>query len=120
MTEKQIFDEIIATREHKSFISGVGLDEHLASILCYSCCAHIIPKKGHLQLDFPNKAARENLLRLNPDNIVLITPHEHFLIDQGTQYQRDAYEKEHNCSFSKFYEKKEELLLYIKGVLSCS
>lgn len=110
VTEKHLFDFMIQKKPPISFISGKPLTQFLNSNLRYNCCAHVIPKRGHLRLNFPSKNSREQLLRLNEDNIVLITPIEHFLIDQGTRDQRQQYEKENNCSFDVFYNLKEELI----------
>lgn len=118
MTEKALFDTIIAERKPVSYVSGENLTPYLNSVLRYSCCAHVIPKKGHLQLDFPNKQAREELLRLNPKNIVLVSPWEHSLIDQGTEKKRAAYEKMYRCSFNNFYKLKQQLIDEIKKELN--
>ena len=117
MTEKQLFDQIIAERPPVSYISGQPLGSYLNSIFRYNCCAHVIPKKGCIELTFPNTATREKYLRLNPENIVLITPSEHVLVDQGTEDQRRKHELNLHCTFDDFYMKKDALIQKIKKQL---
>lgn len=109
-TEVDVFLEIWNESNKKSFISDKDLKQYVNSEFIWSCFAHVIPKNGMSMLVFPNKKAKDELLRYNKRNIVLLTPHEHFLIDQGTEDGRRQYEQENNCSFDKFYKLKEELI----------
>lgn len=52
-------------------------------------------------------------VRENKDNIMLVTPEEHRLLDQGTEEQRKKYEIENSCSFDRFFEKKDALRKFI-------
>lgn len=96
--EKDMFMDIWNERSHISFLSGKKLDEFENSPFFFNLFAHLFPK---------GKYPKE---RLNVDNIVLLTPEEHFLMDQGTIEQRDKYAHDNNCSWEKIYNKKEELL----------
>ncbi len=116
-SEKQVMDRIISERPPVSFVSGQNLSTYLNCYLRYNCCAHVIPKAGHIRLPFPTKDARNKHLRLNEDNIVLVTPHEHHLIDHGTEDQRARYEKENNCGFGGFFAKKEKLIFDLQQVI---
>ena len=113
-TEVDTFLELWNESNKKSFISGKDLREYINSEFIWSCFAHVIPKNGMSTLVFPNKKVKDELLRHNKENIVLLTPHEHFLIDQGTEKGRKQYEEECNCSFDKFYKLKERLIEEIK------
>lgn len=75
-----LFREIWEEREHVSFLSGNELRFNV------SCFAHVLPKgKGF----FPKYAYRK-------ENIVLVTPEEHTLIDHGTEEKRKAYPADWN------------------------
>ncbi len=117
MELKKIMDEICETRPPVSFVSGMNLKSYLDCYLRYNCCAHVIPKAGHLRLKFPNKESRIRHLVTNPENMVLITPMEHHLIDHGTEDARKKYEKVWNCDFSKFYDLKESLITKIQKLI---
>ena len=60
-----------------------------------SCCAHILNK------------GRWPLFKLNPANIMLISPEAHRLVDQGTEVQIIAT----GWDFSPFYTRQEQLKL---------
>ncbi len=121
--ELELFIEIWKERKekdgrHRSFISGKYLDSYVNTDWFLDCFPHVIPKNGIGRLPaFPNKYVKDKLLRLNKDNIVLATPQEHFLIDQGTKQQREEYEKANGCSFDKFYEKQNRLIEIISHQL---
>lgn len=76
--ERALFDAIWSMREHTSYLTGKKLD-------CYSetfylnMFAHVLPKGKYP--DF----------RLFDKNIVLLTPEEHYLLDFGTEEQRQRY-----------------------------
>ncbi len=48
--------------------------------------------------------------KLNPDNVVLLTPYEHQLFDQGTQELRERYAKDVGCDWEKLYNYRIRLL----------
>jgi hypothetical protein len=91
-----MFNHIWSSRLHRSVVSNKDLDL-VPDFLWVNCFSHVLPKGAYTKY------------KLNPDNILLITPEEHFLLDQGTIEQREEYEKANNCSFKPYYEKKEQL-----------
>ncbi len=113
-TEVSVFMDIYAKRPKKSFLSGEDITKYEDSAWFLSCFAHVIPKNGLSNLVFPNKKLKDELLRHNEENIVLLTPVEHHLIDNGTEEQRQKHEKEHGISFKPFYDKKEKLIEQLK------
>jgi len=97
--EMDVFKQIWNDRPHESEISRRGLEVFAGrlSMLFPNMFAHVLSKKSHLSM------------RNEPDNIMLIHPEEHSLIDQGTEQQRKEYEQKYDCSFDVFYNKKEKL-----------
>lgn len=94
--EREMFEFLWETKSHKSEISGRNL-ENIA--LFFSMFAHILDKKK-----FP-------LFRYNPENIMIIHPMEHVLIDAGSASSRQKYKEEFpSANFMEFYLRKEELL----------
>lgn len=82
---KAIWD---STRKKVSVVSGKPIYKfHI------SCFAHVLAKGKHPKL------------RLLPENIVYLTPEEHFLYDQGTEEQRKKYPDD----WEKLYRYREEL-----------
>lgn len=103
--ELAIFYEIWAEREHASYLSGKKLiffvdpDLHEADMETFvKFFAHVLSKKQF------------GKYRLLKENIVLLTPYEHSLFDQGTAAKREEYAKKNNCSWMPLYEKVEQLL----------
>lgn len=80
-----------------SQISGIDITWTYGTDLWVNCFAHILAKGI-----FPR-------YKLNPKNIIIVSPDEHSLLDQGTKEQRKDYEIKNNCSFDSFYTKKGEL-----------
>jgi len=95
--ELDVFKEIWAERPHRSEISGRALDKYEGTEFFPNIFLHILDKKN-----WPK-------YRLNKDNIMLGTPWEHMLVDQGTRDQRRKYELEIEGSFQLFYVKRERL-----------
>ena len=86
--ESLMFSSIWNERPHVSFISGVPITnpgpENFAHVLA----------KGLNQ--YPN-------FRFNPENVVLVTYEEHFIIDSGSQHSREMYCKRvGSADFSAF------------------
>jgi hypothetical protein len=102
--EKKIFDEIWEEREHVSFLSDRPLVDpfgnviHKSSSFYPNCFAHVL-NKGK----YPH-------FRLKKENIVLLTPAEHFMLDQGTIQHRDNYAEATGCDWGKIFELKERLI----------
>jgi len=76
-----IFNVIWKTREHKSFLTGAWLRDYQNTPFFFNCFAHVLAKG---QNKFP-------YFRFYYKNIVLLTPGEHALLDQGTEEARITY-----------------------------
>jgi ribosomal protein L37E len=95
---KQFFDDIWLSRPPISLISGKTLSSFRYNpSLKYSCCAHVLSRK-----QFPHYALRD-------DNVVLITPEEHFMLDNGTEAQREEYSRVSGANWALIEEIKERL-----------
>jgi hypothetical protein len=90
--ELDVFREIWKERKHVSFISGKPLKEF--NVWCF---AHVLSKGSSPKF------------RLNKENIVLLTPKEHVLFDNGSHENREAYAKANSCSWDELYELKDKL-----------
>jgi hypothetical protein len=103
--EKIVFEQIWGEREHKSFLSGLPLDAYKGD-KWYSLFAHILSKA---QNKYPK-------FKLYKKNIVLLTPDEHRMLDQGTIEEREVYAKEQGCDWDVILELKEELKYEYKAI----
>jgi hypothetical protein len=113
----ELYYQIMYDRPNYSEISGKPLGQYLSkSTFFFSCFAHIIPKSGPSTIAVP-KDIKKTFLKFNEDNVMLVTPEEHHLIDHGTEEGRAKYEQEYGCSFNVFFEKKERLLEELKMIL---
>lgn len=92
-----LFLEIWKEREHFSFVSGQTLAHLRHTKVFVNVFAHVLSKGA-----FPR-------FKLKKENIVLLTPQEHFLFDHGSEYQREVYAKNNNCSWEPLYELKQQL-----------
>jgi len=91
--EGELFKKLISERPHVSFISGLPIEN-----INYSNCMHVLSKKM-----FPK-------FRLHEKNIVFGTSYEHFLYDQGTEEQRQAYSNRvFTCVWKRLYDLQSEL-----------
>ena len=81
LAERTIFEVIWKTRPRKSFISGSILRDMEQTPFFYNCFAHILAKGQNKYPYF------KHLYK----NIQLLTPHEHHLLDNGTEEQRISY-----------------------------
>ena len=97
-SQVELFRYVWDNSDKKSAICGEDLNKYNGTSWFMNCFMHVLPK------------GRYTRYKYNPDNIMLATPVQHFLIDQGSRKQRKEYEEEHNCSFDVFFKKKEELL----------
>ena len=90
--ELDMFKEIWEEREHVSFVSGEPLDKYAKNIETFvKMFAHILSKGAY------------PAFRLRKDNIVLLTPDEHFLYDMANhKIKEDQY-------WAGVYEMKEKL-----------
>lgn len=74
-SEIEMFRWIWLNRPHVSYISGQPIQDDVR------CFAHVLSKAINRYPHF----------RLNPDNVVLLTPFEHGLWDAGTKCDREEY-----------------------------
>ena len=90
--ELELFKKIWEERPHVSEVSGKPLGNFKPMYF-----SHVLTKGA-----YPG-------FRLNKDNIVLKTEHEHQLWEFGTREQRDEYDKKNNAKFYQIEEKKQAL-----------
>jgi hypothetical protein len=95
-SQKVLFHEIWEERPHVSFLSGKELFSP-SSTFFYSQFAHVLSKKKYPKLTFLK------------ENIVLLTPDEHFAFDMRAQQKREELHPE--CDWDKLYKLKYELML---------
>jgi len=81
IAESTIFHILWKIRPQKSFLTGMWLRNFEGTPLWYNCFAHVLAKG---QNKFPH-------FRHYMKNIVLLTPGEHALLDQGTEESRISY-----------------------------
>lgn len=96
--ELKVFKEIWEERPRVSFISGESLQRYDGTNKFVSLFAHVLAK------------GRYPHLRLSKDNVVMLTPHEHYLFDHGTKKQRQDYAKNFLVDWHKIFKLKEELI----------
>lgn len=97
--ERTLFDSIWSTRKRVSFVSGQELDKYNALGLYLNMFAHVLSKA---QNKYPK-------FKLYDKNIVLLTPDEHYLLDFGTNEQREKYAQENDCSWQPLYDLRDYL-----------
>lgn len=98
--ELALFNDIWANRFHFSFLSGRDLNEFGSSDFYINMFAHVLPKAQ-------NKYPR---FKLNPDNIILLHPEEHELLDNGTEEEREKYASWYGCSWDKIWKLRDKLI----------
>lgn len=92
----ELFDSVWHNSINKTcYVSKQPLNKYYGTDKYYSLFQHVLPKK------------RFSKWKLNPDNIVLLDPIIHHLIDQGTEDQRIAS----GYDYTNYYKLKDELLL---------
>lgn len=94
-----LFYEIWAERPHVSFLSSIQLEQYRYKFV--SMFAHVLSKALNKYPKF----------KLNKENIILLTPEEHTLLDHGWKEQRLAYAKRNKCDWEKVYGLREQLKL---------
>ena len=99
--QKELFKHIWDIREHKCWLTGQNLDRFIGTMFEPWLFAHVLPKGKYPKM------------KLNPDNIVLLHPEVHTLVDN---YLLEYKDKVHYVSgvptkipFEKFFNYKEEL-----------
>lgn len=97
-SQVELFRYVWEHSDKKSAISGEDLNHYNGTPFFMNCFAHVLHKSVYTKYKY------------NPENIILLSPREHWYVDFGTHKQRREYEKQHNYSFDVFYNKKKELL----------
>lgn len=86
INQKEMFDFVWSSREHKCQISGSNLD--------------LVPKDKYHWM-FSHILAKKNypFFKLNPENILLVSPDVHYCVDNFTEDMR----KKHDYDFDKWF-----------------
>ena len=103
-----LYKEIAKERELKSFVSGVDLSK-VSKDFWRNLFAHVLAKG---QNKYPK-------FKLYKKNIVLLSPKEHDLYDNGTEFEREEYARNMMkqgivVRWQKLYDLREELLTEYK------
>ena len=107
LLQTAIFKEIWIHSNKKSMVSGLFLREFQQSPFFYNCFAHVLAK-GQNQYPYFKHYAK---------NIVLLTPGEHALLDQGTEEARISYALDvKSANWQPLYDLREELKKEYKKV----
>lgn len=94
--ELDMFNQIWGTRQRESFLSNKILHLSRGSQFFPNMFAHVLSKNKY------------PLFRFNPDNIVLVTPAEHFAMDF---YDEEKQKKLHpECNWTKLSDLRNELI----------
>lgn len=104
----QIINKIWVYSDKRSFISGLPLSKYELSDMFHNMFAHVLAKG---QNKYP-------YFKLLAENIILVSPREHTILDHGSKGQQLLYSKEIRDKFNGRYKvdwgkldhKKEELL----------
>jgi hypothetical protein len=95
-----LFKQIWLLSDKKSFVSGLFLRKYMGTALEYNCFAHVLAK-GQNQYPYFKYYAK---------NIVLLSPGEHGLLDQGTEEARISYALDvKSANWQPLYDLREEL-----------
>lgn len=96
-TQVELFTRIWSTRSHHSEISGEPLEKYASFWL--NLFMHVLPKGKYPKFKYLE------------ENIMLGTPEEHRLLDQGTEKQREEHNKnaQFPADWQKFYDKQKKL-----------
>jgi len=97
--QMDLFNKIWSSRLHKSELSGQPLDQFKNTQYFVWLFAHILPKGQY------------SMFKLEEENIILVSPEEHRLIDFGTCDERMEYNDVANfpANWDVFYQRKEYL-----------
>ena len=99
-TQAALFRQIWLFHNKRSYLSGIELRDWANTPQFPSLFAHILPKG---QNKFPHFA-------LYARNVVMLTPLEHKLLDDGTEEERISYSKEHKyANWTKISDRREKL-----------
>jgi len=91
-----LFDQIWNTRPHVSELSGGPLDKYYNTPFFIWLFAHVLDKKNY------------PLFIIEEENIMLMSPEEHRLLDHGDSDHREAYNEDHKytANWDLFFQKK--------------
>jgi hypothetical protein len=107
LMQTAIFKQIWMHSNKKSMVSGLFLREFMQTKLFYNCFAHVLAK-GQNQYPYFKYYAK---------NIVLLTPGEHALLDQGTEEARISYSLDvKTADWQRLYDFRDELKKEYKKV----
>ncbi len=107
LTQTIIFKQIWMRSNKKSFVSDLFLRKYMTTDLAFNCFAHVLAK-GLNQYPYFKYYAK---------NIVLLTPGEHALLDQGTEEARISYALDvKSANWQRLYDLGEELKVEYKKV----
>lgn len=107
VTQTMIFKQIWIHSNKKSMVSGLFLREFMHTDLFFNCFSHVLAK-GQGQYPYFKYYAK---------NIVLLTPGEHALLDQGTEEARISYALDvKSADWRPLYELRDELKKEYKKV----
>ena len=95
--QMEMFITIWRESNKKSELSKRDLQKFYGTDFWYNCFAHILAKATYPRW------------KLNRDNIMLLHPEEHTIVDIGLVADQIAYEEIHKCSFFVFFDKQTEL-----------
>ena len=98
-SQYEMFKSIWDNNDHVSYLSGLPILISENTDLWFSIFAHVLSKAQNRYPEY----------KLYAKNIVMLTPFEHNLYDQGTIMQRAKYAELHNCSWNKLTALAEEL-----------
>ena len=87
--EGALFDDILNTRKHLSFVSGLPIDI-IDNVTDHSNCHHVL---------FPKDTYKR--FRCYKKNIILVTKYEHWLIHSGGIERRKKYVQEISIMYGK-------------------
>ena len=100
LTQTIIFKQIWMRSNKKSYVSNLFLRKYMTTELAFNCFAHVLAK-GLNQYPYFKYYAK---------NIVLLTPGEHALLDQGTEEARISYALDvKSANWQPLYDLREEL-----------
>jgi len=97
--EREVFMEIWNSRPHVSFLSGEDLNQFEGTPFFWSLFAHVLSKAKNKYYKY----------KLEPKNIILITPEEHMIFDHGSEDQRIKYAKRNKFDWKPVYDLKKQL-----------
>ena len=100
-----LFINILNTRKQVSFISGKSLSHiPIGSQFWFNLFAHVLSKAQNRYPKF----------KLNPENITLLTPEEHYALDFGTKEQRLGID----ADWDKLYKLRDSLKIKYNEIYS--